>query len=188
VEIGVEPTATGGETARVTVTASGEEPVTQEFSYDTQAGEDHLLVRTDKSVYELGETVEVEVLTSPSAAIVFLDWLNAGQAVGMQTLAVEDGRARTDRTLDTTLLGDNRINRIEAYIVDSGGDIVRAGRTVFVRNSGALSIDLDTDKTVYEPGQPARLTFQVRDETGNPQVAALRTSSSRTSSRNRATN
>lgn len=147
----------------VRVTGSG-------FQFTQQSGEDHLLVRTDKSVYDVGETVAVEVFTSDERGDVFIDWLNAGQAVDLRALEAKDGRAKFEVTLDQTLLGDNRI---EAYIVQDDGQVVRTGRTVVVRDARALSIEIQTDKQVYEPGKPASISFEVKDENGDPAVTAL---------------
>ncbi len=140
------------------------------FEFTQQSGTEHVLVRTNKSLYDVGETVAVEVLTSDDQGDVFIDWLNDGQAVDLRALDVEDGRAEFEVTLDETLLGDNRI---EAYIVQDDGHIVRAGRTVVVRDARALTIDIRPDKEIYEPGTPASITFDVKDENGNPAVAAL---------------
>lgn len=150
---------------------SGEVTVTDvTFEFAQQTGVEHVLVRTDKSIYDVGDTVNVEVLTSDEQGDVFIDWLNAGQAVDLRALEPEDGSAKFSLTLDQTLLGDNRI---EAYIVQDDGNIVRAGRTIVVRDARALSIDITSDRDVYEPGTPASLSFAVTDENGAPAVAAL---------------
>src|SRR5262249_11412723 len=101
---------------------------------------------------------------------IFVDVLNSGQAVVMRTLATDQGKASFTIEADATLMGSNRI---EAYVVDKDGNVVRAGRTIFARNGNALAISLSTDKPVYGPGDPAKLTFSVKDEQGRPQVAAL---------------
>jgi len=144
--------------------------VTEPFMLDLQGGEAHVLVRTDAAVYGLGDTVSVDISTSASQSFVYVDWLNNGQDVDMRTLDVKNGVAHFTKTVDTGLVGSNRI---DAYVVDAGGNIVRAGRTVFVRDHGGLSVDLTTDQPQYTPGAPATLTLSVKDETGAPAVAAL---------------
>ena len=140
------------------------------FQFAEQAGVEHVLVRTDKSTYDVGDSVAVEVLTSDTQGAVFVDWLNDGQAVDLRTVEPEDGRATFEMVLDETLLGHNRI---EAYIVQDDGHIVRAGRTVFVRNASGLEIKVSTDRDMYTPGAPASITFDVLDQAGEPAVAAL---------------
>ncbi len=154
----------------VTVTPTEGDPVTQQFSFGAQSGAEHMIVRTDQTVYEIGETVAVEIHTTGQSANVYVDWLNEGQAVDMRTLEAEDGIAAFTATVDSSLVGSNRI---EAYMVNEDGNIQRAGRTVFVRSDGALDVSLDTDKDFYAPGEAAELTFSVTDEQGEPAVAAL---------------
>jgi len=127
-------------------------------------------LRTDKSVYQLGDTVKVDITSTSAAGTVYVDWLNDGQTVDMRTLTAADGAASFTTTIDATLAGSNRI---EAYLVDAEGQIVRTGRTVFARNDAALNIEMTADQDLYAPGTPAKLTLAVTDENGDPAVAAL---------------
>ncbi|KYF78840.1 alpha-2-macroglobulin [Sorangium cellulosum] len=154
-------------TARAKV---GGRTVEQSFSFTAQSGREHLLVRTDRAVYEAGETIEVVVESSEETGSVYVDWLNDGQAVDMRSLELEGGRARFSMPVDAGLLGSNRV---EAYLVDDDGNLVRSGRTVFARGDSALSIEVDADKPLYAPGETATLRFSVKDDAGNPKVAAV---------------
>ncbi|MEI9935614.1 MAG: MG2 domain-containing protein [Pseudomonadota bacterium] len=170
-ELGWTPTATANPASfSAQVTTQNGEQIAQTFTFKPQLGAAHVIVRTDKSVYETGESVKVEVLSSDETADVYVDWLNDGQTVDMRTLVSEHGSANFTMPIDSTLTGSNRI---EAHIVDAEGNIVRAGRTIFARNDSALKIVMDSDKTVYAPGEPAKLSFSVTDEQGKPKVAAL---------------
>lgn len=162
--------APGGMTSIARVTLPGGRTFEQRFDFELQAGQQHLLVRTDKSAYAVGEAVEVELRASPGVSRVFVDWLNDGQAVDLRTIELKEGRAAFTVDLDSSLVGENRIS---AYLVDGDGQVARAGRTVFVRAQGALSVGLQTDKPTYTPGSPAELTFEVRDETGAAVQAAM---------------
>ncbi|MCU0690683.1 MAG: MG2 domain-containing protein, partial [Polyangiaceae bacterium] len=157
-------------TIAVTATAPGGGPVTKSFSFAVQGGHEHVVVRTDKALYETGQTVAIEITTSDASGSVYVDWNNNGQTVDMRTLQAQGGAASFNMTLDSTLIGSNRV---EAYVVDSDGNIIRAGRTIFVRGGGSLSVGLATDKPQYAPGEQAQLTFSVHDEQGKPAVAAL---------------
>jgi hypothetical protein len=157
-------------TLSATVTPAGSAAATAQFTFNTQQGSSHVVVRTDRAVYAVGESVEVQIACSDPAATVYVDWINAGQTVDMRTLPIKDGAASFTMPIDTALLGSNRV---EAYIVGDDGNIIRTGRTIFARGAGGLSVDLTTDKAQYEPGQPAKLTFSVTDEAGQPSVAAL---------------
>ena len=154
----------------VSVTAKDGTTAGDDFNLGAQMGDAHVLVRSDAAVYGIGDTVTVDIATSPDARFVYVDWLNEGQDVDMRTLDVANGAAHFTKTVDASLAGSNRL---EAYVVDATGNIVRAGRTIFVRDRGALTVDLQTDQTQYLPGAPATLTLSVTDETGAPAVAAL---------------
>ena len=152
------------------VTLDGGKTVAATFDFTTQAGAQHLLLRTDKSVYQLGESVKVDITSTAPQGTVYVDWINDGQTVDMRTLTAVDGNATFTTTVDTSLGGSNRI---EAYLVDDQGQIVRTGRTIFARNDAALNIEVAADQAVYAPGTPAKLTLSVTDEKGEPAVAAL---------------
>lgn len=166
------PPSTTGDSVPVTakVTPSGAAPVSESFTFGIQQGSEHVVVRTDKAVYQTGDTVQVQVVSSAKTPRIYVDWLNDGQAVDMRTLEAQGGEASFTMNLDTSLIG---ANRIEAYVVDPDGNIVRAGRTVFARNGGALNVQMTPDKALYVPGEQAHLTFSVSDDQGNPSVAAL---------------
>lgn len=144
--------------------------VTRHVAFEQQIGSDHVLVRSDKAIYALGETMTIDVLVSGASRHAYVDWLNEGQVVDMRTVDVENGKAQFTMDLDAGLLGDNRI---EAYVVDTDGNVVRASKTIFVKSSTELEVSFDTDKPQYEPGEAAKLTFTVKDESGAPKVAAL---------------
>ncbi|WP_437581534.1 MG2 domain-containing protein [Sorangium sp. So ce887] len=159
--------AHGAFSVRATV---GERAVEREFYFVAQAGGEHLIVRTDRAVYEAGETIEVAIEASEETGSVYVDWLNDGQAVDMRSLELEGGRARFSMPVDAGLLGSNRV---EAYLVDDDGNLVRSGRTVFARGDSALSIEVTADKPLYAPGETATLRLSVKDDAGNPKVAAV---------------
>jgi alpha-2-macroglobulin-like protein len=152
------------------VTLPGGKTVRSSFDFSTQDGAEHLLLRTDKSVYQVGDEVRVDVTSTEAKGTVYVDWINDGQTVDMRTLTAEAGQASFTTTLDTSLTGSNRI---EAYLVDSEGQIVRTGRTIFARTDAALNVEVSADRDVYAPGAKAKLTLSVTDEKGEPAVAAL---------------
>lgn len=143
---------------------------TRSFTFGAQSGSAHVLVRTDKAVYGVGDTVTVDVKSTLDTGNVYVDWLQEGQTVDMRTLTAVKGAAQFKTTIDPTRTGRNRI---EAYVIDKDGNVVRTGRTVFVKKSGALNVSLATSKPQYAPGEKAHLSFKVTDETGAPTVAAL---------------
>src|SRR6185295_11001496 len=98
-----------------TVSVAGSAPVTQQFSFGVQSGTEHVVVRTDKPVYQIGDTAHVEVTSTHDGRNIYVDWLNDGQAVDMRTLKAVQGKASFTMSVDTSLVGSNRV---EAYVVD----------------------------------------------------------------------
>jgi hypothetical protein len=160
----------GSPTFELAATLPGGGEATQSFSFANQPGKAHVLVRTDAAVYDVGASASVEITVDAAETHVYVDWLNNGQVVDMRTLEVANGTAEFSMELDTAFLGSNRV---EAYVVDLEGNVIRAGKTLFVRNESGLEVTLQTDKPLYAPGEKATLTFAVTDEEGAPTVAAL---------------
>jgi len=162
--------AATSESFSVSVAPAGAAPVTKTMSFTAQSGSEHLLVRTDASIYNIGDTVNVDIATSDATPFVYVDWINAGQAVDQRTLDATAGHATFTMSADASLGGSNRI---DAYVVDATGNVVRAGRTVYVKSGGSLTVSMTPDKPTYAPGDSANLTFAVQDSQGQPAVAAL---------------
>lgn len=162
--------ATKGVAVTTHVTPAGGATVVDSFAFGVQDGAEHLVVRTDRAVYATGDAVKVDVATSKDVSRVYVDWSCEGQTVDMRTLDVVDGKASFTANVDPTTLGSNRV---DAYVVDDVGNLVRTGRSFVVRKSGALRVDVTADKPLYAPGQSAKLKLSVKDETGAPTVAAL---------------
>ena len=59
------------ESFQVTVTPTGGTPLAKTISFTAQSGAEHLLVHADASIYNLGDTVKVDIATS--AATVYVD-------------------------------------------------------------------------------------------------------------------
>ncbi|MGK4004529.1 MG2 domain-containing protein [Sorangium sp. So ce1036] len=161
--------ATADASFSVRVTVDGR-AVERQFAFAAQQGKEQLIVRTDRAVYETGETIEVAIESTEETGSVYVDWLNDGQAVDMRSLELVDGRATFSMPVDAELLGSNRV---EAYLVDDDGNLVRSGRTVFARGDSSLHIEVDADKPLYAPGETATLRLSVKDDAGQPKVAAL---------------
>jgi hypothetical protein len=159
-----------GASVTVTLTPAGGMPIQRHFTFDAQSGGAHVLVRTDKAVYHLGDSVSVQLTASEQSGHAYVDWQNAGQSFDMRTLELDHGQASFQMTLDATLLGENRI---DAYIVDADGNSIRSGRTILVNREGGLTVSLSQDKLQYKPGETAQLTLAVTNERGEPTAAAL---------------
>jgi alpha-2-macroglobulin-like protein len=164
------PSGAGGSAVFAELTTREGTKAQASFDFTAQTGAEHVLVRTDKSIYTLGETVKVQVIGTRKETRAYIDWLNDGQTTDMRTVDLKDGMATFEVNLDSSLAGENRI---EAYVVDDGGNVARAGRTIVAQHDGGLRVALTQDKADYKPGEPAKLTFSVTDSAGKPAPSAL---------------
>lgn len=163
-------TATDNAPVTVSFGSPSGKAVSRSFQFTRQPGKEHLALRTDKAIYDVGDTVNLTIRTTEPTANVYVSWLANGQVADIANLKAEAGTVTYTRTLDATSLGGNRL---EAYVVDGDGQIIRSARTVVVRNKGALKVGITTEKPSYLPGEQAKLTLSVTDEAGAPAVAAL---------------
>ena len=160
----------GDVTFTVTATAEGGQQISQAFTFTPGESTDGVLVRTDKSLYRVGETVKVRVIATDTSGRLFLDVLKDGQTAKTEALDLVDGMAGLDLDLDGSLVGDLVI---EAYLVTADATIVRDKKLIFVKDANGLAITITPDQESYKPGQPATLDFQVTDASGASTQAAL---------------
>lgn len=121
------------------------------------SGQSALLLRPDRAEYQVGETIQVEILASGDVRTVYLDLSKEGQTVDLQALTLHEGRAVVEIPADGSLLGVLEIN---GYALAGGGVI--SDRRLALINPGSLELDVTTDALVYRPGDTAQLTVQSR--------------------------
>ena len=129
-----------------------------------------VLVRTDKAIYKVGDTMKVFVFAPDSKDRVYLDVLRQYQVVREETLDLSQGKAQVEIDLDQEMSGDLVLT---AYYLGRLGDIIRDEKFVLVEGSDALNISIQPEKQSYLPAEEAKVRFKVTDEGGNPKVAAL---------------
>ncbi|TNF26524.1 MAG: hypothetical protein EP329_21160 [Deltaproteobacteria bacterium] len=149
--------------------ASGES-AGEAFTFTPGAADQGLLVRTARSLYRVGDAVDVQVFSTGAGNRVFIDVVKDGQTMLTETLEAQDGLAQKTLDLDPGLVGDVLI---EAYQVSPGAEIQRDKKLIFVQDARALDVKVTADKDSYRPGEDATLTFEVTDAQGNPTVAAV---------------
>ncbi len=116
-----------------------------------------LLLRTDRALYQVGDTLAVEAIATGSGPAVFLDVIKGGQTLLTQSALVEDGRATLAVDLTPALAGTLELN---AYQLTGDGDILRDTRVALVEEAEAIQVELSTDQVEYRPGQEARLSVR----------------------------
>jgi hypothetical protein len=124
------------------------------------------LVRTDKALYQAGETLAGEVVTPGQARLAFVDVLSDGEPVARLTVPLERGQGRFQVALPPSLSG--RVT-LEAYGRAGGLAQARHGRVqVFVQPKPQLQLALSRragglDVAVTDAaGQPVQADLEVR--------------------------
>jgi hypothetical protein len=127
------------------------------------------LLRTDKAVYNGGETVRLTVLGS-SALPVFVDFLKDGQTLLTQSVAITNGRGDLQFDLPPDVFGTVEICAYSPYV---GGVVVRKSRSIYIRPAQQLQIKAALDHAEYQPGKSAKLQMALTDSQGKPMPGAL---------------
>ncbi|MFQ6132942.1 MAG: MG2 domain-containing protein [Armatimonadota bacterium] len=141
---------------------------TESFEFDTH--KQGVLLRTDSSVYKVGQTVRATVLSPGQRGTIFFDLIKDRQTLLTRAVDLEDGRASTRFSLGPNLEGTIWLS---AYRIMPSGDIVRDSNALYVDPADDLTINIKPDKETYLPGKEARIDFRVRDEKGDPVAAAI---------------
>ena len=163
-------TPEGAVAFHATATLPSGESAGQAFTFTPGAADQGLLVRTARSLYQVGDAVDVQVFSTGVGGRVFIDVVKDGQTMLTETLVATDGIAHKTLDLDPGLVGDVLI---EAYQVSPGAEMQRDKKLIFVQDARALDVKVTADKTSYRPGEDATLSFEVTDNAGNPTVAAV---------------
>ncbi|MCD6352118.1 MAG: type II secretion system protein GspG [Armatimonadetes bacterium] len=159
-------------TLRLAVTARDGTAAKKEIALSASPGGDGegLLLRMDRALARVGESVRVTALTPRAGGYVYFDVVKDRQTMLTQAADVRRGRGEATITLGPELAGTVYIS---AYRLTRRGKVVRDTRPLVVLPAGDLKVEVRASKQVYRPGEHGRLDFMVRGPDGRPAVAAL---------------
>lgn len=140
------------------------------FSFQADWQEETILLRPDRPVYRVGDTMNLTVLTTAQQGSVYLDMIRAGQTVSTRSLELTDGRAEAAVDLTPDLYGTLELH---AYKILTSGSIVRDTRLVAVENREDLAVNILTGQESYLPGDTAGLDVRVESADQQGVQAAL---------------
>ncbi len=166
------PDGTMAEVAVVARDAEGAEGE-QTVRLDVLAAAQALLLRAERALYQVGETLRLEVLSAGLAdgQPVYLDVVRGRQMVAALSTPLEGGRATFALDLDAPLMGALQLH---AYTLSAEGSPVEDLRWVVVDAPQGMTVTVEADRDVYRPGETARLAFRTHlTPTGEPVAAAL---------------
>ncbi|MGA1870860.1 MAG: MG2 domain-containing protein [bacterium] len=150
--------------------ADGMSSVT-EINLAEHIGEAKILLRTDKAVYTVGQSMIINVYTPEQMGRrIFLDIIKEGQTILTKGIDISNGKGEHIIDIDHTMAGTLLV---EAYYIslaqETASDIFRDKKIVYVNPADEISIIAHLDKEVYLPGDTAKIELQVDP----PQAAAL---------------
>jgi hypothetical protein len=131
---------------------------------------DQILLRPERATYQVGETMNLEILTTESAGSVYLDITREGQTLSTRALDIQNGKATAAIDLTPDLYGTLTLH---AYKPRLSGEIVRDTRLVVVDTPTDLALDVQLDRDTYLPGDKASLQIDVHSPDGAGVQSAL---------------
>lgn len=164
---------------RVDVTCETREggSVKKSFSFSALTSREYVMVRTDKSVYKVGETIEAALFATndgwDAAHLpdrVYLDVIKNGQTMLMTTISLKDGKGNAFIDLDASLGG---ALELMAYYLGAAGEIIRDRRVIFVEMASSLSLEIRPSKDTFKPAEEAVIHFSVKDADNNGILSAI---------------
>jgi hypothetical protein len=141
----------------------------REVTLECGSPAERFLVRTDKAVYDGGQTVHVVALGGGSEPL-FLDLIKDGQTMLTDVVPMAKGRGEYQIDLPPELSGTLQLC---AYRYGRDGLPVMQTRVIYVRQAGGLKVEARLDRPEYRPGEQAKLTFSLSDTQGKPVAGAL---------------
>ncbi len=129
-----------------------------------------VLLRTNKALSKVGETLQITALTTERRGTVYLDVIKNRQTLLTEALDLQDGKATLNLPLTPDMSGTLALS---AYKIARSGEMVRDERPVYVEPANDLKINIAPDRSTYGPAEPARIDFHVTDAEGKGVLAAL---------------
>jgi hypothetical protein len=151
-----------------------------EFLFEGFYHLESILIRPDKPVYRVGDTMGLTVLSTDESASIYLDITRDGQTINSQVVTLDEGFGRVEKVITPDLSG---LLELHAYKILSSGNIIHDKRVMVVDHPDSLNIDLmlgippDTDRLEetehYSPGETALMKIQTTSKEGIQEQSAV---------------
>ena len=158
VTVAVKATSTDGLTA------------TSRLSLTTNAGKEAVLLRTDKTLAKVGDTLQVTAMATARGGTIYVDMIRNKQTILTRGETAQNGRVNLTIPITNDMTGTVEVH---AYKIMPSEDIIRDSRTVVVSPADDLVITATADRQEYRPGADALLKFAVRSKANQPIAAAI---------------
>ncbi len=142
-----------------------------EESVEFDEDEEKISIRTDKTIYKPGETVNVKLQSTVKSGIAYIDVVRGWSVVSSQSAALRNGQAELTIPYQSELRG---ALVIAAYLEsDEDDELIESSRGIIVPEPETLKVDASFGKETYKPGESALLNFGVSDPKGAAIESAL---------------
>ncbi len=121
--------AEGDHAITVTATDAAGQTGSTSLVLPLDEAQETLLLRTDRALYQVGDTLAVEAIATGSGPAVYVDVIKGGQTLLTQSALVEDGKATLAIDLTPALAGTLELN---AYQLTGDNNILRDTRVALV--------------------------------------------------------
>lgn len=136
----------------------------------TGAGAGSLILRADRALAKVGDSVTFTVLSTKQKGTTYIDVIRDNQTVLTRAVDLARGKSSFALPLTHDLQGTLEVH---AYQILPDENIIRDTRRIYVAPADDLVVEVRPDQKAYRPGDRARLQFVVRDQKGRPTLAAL---------------
>ncbi len=142
----------------------------QYFAFQGDWSEESVLLRPERPIYRVGDTMNLDIFTSASSGSVYLDIIREGQIISTRSLAVTDGKTRAAIDLTPDMFGTLELH---AYKILRSGSIVRDTRLLVVDQADGLLVNIQPGQDTYLPGEEGVLNIQVNNTDGSGAQSAI---------------
>jgi len=160
----------GAMTATLKAVDAGGRTATANVKLEARAQAESLLLRTERAVYKVGDTLGLETISTRERGAVYLDVVKDGQTILTRAIETDGGRGRLDVDLTPEMFG---AVEVRAYQFNSDADPISDRKLVYIDPADDLKVEVSAGRESYRPGEDARIDFRATDAAGNPVSAAL---------------
>ena len=159
-----------GEVLQIDATDKEGEKVSAPVTLQARAGDEQVLLRTEKAVYRAGDSMRLRILTTKKRGTVYVDVVKDGQTILTKDLDLTGGEAELTLAAGPELAGTVDVS---AYMFGANAEPVADHRLLFVQPANELRVETVADRPVYKPGDDSHISFHVTDKNGQGVRAAL---------------
>lgn len=142
----------------------------REVGFEGEWTGESIILRPDKPVYRVGETMNLTLFSTQAQGTVYLDIVRGGQTISTRSVPLQGGRTEAAVDLSPEMYGTLELH---AYKILPSGTITRDTRLVVVDPANDLSLVIQPGQDTYRPGEDAQMDVQVSGADGAGVAAAL---------------